>query len=121
MKKLSLSESKKLIWLTWFLVIFVGFVVYFSVNPTRLWGLIVAGAVALGLLINFWVKSRRIPSSLDETLPDLFSPTAFLMMLGTFVSSFASKEGTINPLSLALGTVTVICFICVLIEMRYSE
>lgn len=121
MEKLSMNESKKLIWLTWFLIVLVGFVVYYSVNPLRWWGLAFAGAMTLVLLTNFLIKSRRIPSRPDEPLPAVFSPTAFITILATFLSSFASKEGIINPFSAAFGTVAIISFICVLIEMRYSE
>ncbi len=121
MKKLTLNESKRLIWLTWFLIVSMGVVVYFSTNPIRWWGIMLAGVVLLGALINFLVKSRRIPAIKDETLPTVFSPTAFLAILATFVSSFVSKEGTINSLSLAFGVVAIANFICLLPEMHYSE
>jgi hypothetical protein len=121
MKKLTLKESRRLIWLTWVLAVFAGIVVYFSTNPVRWWGLMLAGIVVLGLLMNFLVKSRRIPVARDEVLPTVFSPTAFLATLATFASSFLSKEGTINSLSVAFGTVAIVSFICLLPEMRYSE
>ena len=118
-KRLSRKESKKLVWVTWFEFLVVGVIVYIFTNPMHI-ALLLAGPVALHALINFWVKSEGIPVTLHSSIPTVFMPTAFLAACGSLVYALVADK-IINPLSIALATLCVLCIMVIYPESSYAD
>ena len=118
-KRLNRKESKKLVWLTWWLIVLSGVIVYFFSDPLR-WQAIVAGPVALCAMIKFWVKSDRIQARLYSVVPTVFLPTAFLSGVAALIFALVG-ERIMNSWTIALGIVCVLCLMAVYPESRYAD
>ena len=102
-KRLNRKESKKLVWLTWWLIVLSGVIVYFFSDPLRSPALL-AWPVALCAMINFWV----------------FLPTAFLSGVAALIFALVG-ERIMNSWTIALGIVCVLCLMAVYPESRYAD
>ena len=118
MKKLSLRDSKKLVWITWCEFMIVAMIVYLFTNPVRT-PLFLACPIVLYALINFWVKSDKIPVRLYSVVPAVFLPTAFLTVCGAIIGIISDQK--FNSLTLALITLCVLCTMVIHPESSYVD
>ena len=118
-KALTVEESKKLIWTTWFEFWVVGIIVYAFSNPVTLF-IVLFGPIAFHALINFWVKSEGVPVRAKSVVPSVFLPTAFLTMFGALFIALLS-ENVFNSWTLALTSVCALCVMAIYPESRYAN
>ena len=118
-KRLTVDESRKLVWITWSEFVIVGVIVYFLTNPTSP-ALLLAGPVALHALINFWVKSEGVPVTLYSPVPTVFMPTAFLTGLAALVMGIVNEQ-ILNSWTLALAVMCVLCIMVIYPESGYAD
>ena len=118
-KRLTLEESRKLVWITWFEFLIVGAIVYFFTNPLSMF-IFLASPFALHGLINFWVNSEGIPVTLHSVVPTVFMPTAFLTALGALVMGIVSDQ-ILNSWTLALATICALCIMVIYPESGYAD
>ena len=118
-KRLTLKESRKLVWLTWFEFMVVGVIVYFFTDPLRLPVLLV-GPVALHALINFWIKSDGVPVRLYSVVPTIFKPMVFLVGIAALISALVGYR-IMNSWALGLATVCALCIMAVYPESKYAD
>ena len=118
-KRLNRKESKKLVWITWWLIVLSGVIVYFFSDPLRLPALL-AGAVALCAMINFWVKSDGIQARLYSVVPTVFLPTVFLSAIAALISALVG-ERILNSWTLGFATVCALCIMAVYPESKYAD
>lgn len=118
-KRLSVKESRKLIWLTWLEFLVVGVVVYFFTNPISIF-LLLAGPIALHALIKFWVKSEGISVTLHSVVPTVFMPTAFLTGCTALVMGIVNEQ-ILNSWTLALAVICVLCIMVIYPESSYAD
>jgi len=118
-KRLTIEESRKLVWLTWFEFLIAGVVVYFFTDPVRI-PVLLAGPILLHALINFWVKSEGIPVKIHSVVPTVFMPTAFLMACSALVYALIAGK-IMNSVTLALATICVVCIMASYPESGYAD
>ncbi len=119
MKVLTEKESRRLDWFTWFAILCGGGIVYFFTNPLRIQAYI-ATLVILFPLINFWVKSKKIPVTLCSVVKTVFLPTA--IVTGCAAGIWAVMGDRImNSISLGLATVCGACIIAIYPESNYAD
>jgi len=118
-KRLTVDESRRLVWTTWFEFLAVGIIVYFFTNPTSLF-LLLVGPIALHALINFWVRSEGVPVTLHSPIPTVFMPTAFLAGLGALVMALVG-DVFLNSWTLALAVLCVLCIMVIYPESGYTD
>jgi len=118
-KRLTVEESRKLIWLTWFEFVIAGVIVYLFTNPTSV-ALLLVGPVALHALINFWVKSEGVPVTLHSVVPTVFMPTAFLTGCAALVMGIVNEQ-ILNSWTLALAVMCVLCIMVTYPESGYAD
>ena len=118
-KRLTIDQSKRLVWTTWFEFLAVGIVVYFFTNPTSVF-LLLVGPIALYALINFWVKSEGVPTRLYSVVPTVFMPTAFLTGCAALVLGATSGQ-IFNSWTLALATICALCIMVTYPESGYAD
>ena len=96
---------------------------YFSTNPTDLYGLVFACLVFVLLLMVFYVEAKRIPRAKGYTniVPILFAPSAFFGIVATFVSALMSSSGMWNSWTFAFLSVSAACIIAIYPESHYTE
>lgn len=119
-KRLTVKESKNLVWTTWFGIIIYGIVVYLFTNPIRV-PVILAGLPLLFVLVNFWVNAKYIPCSLYSTVPAVFLPTAFLTGFGALVYALMSGEEMYNSVTLGLEAVCLTSIMMVYPESQHAD
>ena len=118
-RRLTLKESRRLVWLTWFEFVVVGIIVYFFTDPLTI-PIMLASPLVVYALINFWVKSHGIPVKIYSVVPTVFLPTAFLTGIAVLVSSLVHGN-IMNSCTLAFATVCALCIMAVYPESRYAD
>lgn len=113
-KNLTINESKKLVWFTWFEFLLVGVIVYLFTNPMTE-AILLFGPIAGHAIINFCVKSKEIPVD-KETIPSVFRPTAFLTGFGAIAIAYVDG---FNSWVIALAAVCALCLMIICPEHRY--
>ena len=119
-KRLTLEESRKLVWLTWCEFLVVGIIVYFFTNPMKIALVFLPGPIALHALINFWVRSVGVPVTFYSIVPTVFMPTAFLTGCAALVM-WIVKGQIFNSWTLAPAVVCALCVMVIYPESRYSD
>ena len=118
-KRLTVEESKRLVWTTWFEFLIAGIIVYFFTNPSSII-LLLACPVALHAIVNFWKKSEWIPVTLESPVPTVFMPTAFLTGLAALVMGIVNEQ-IFNSWTLALVVMCVLCIMVTYPESGYAD
>ena len=118
-KRLTLKESRKLVWLTWFAFIVAGVIVYSFTDPFKFTALL-AVPVALPALIYFYVKSEGVPVRLYSVVPTVFMPMAFLAGIAALVSALVGYR-IMNSWTWGFATVCVLCTVAAYPESKYAD
>lgn len=118
-KRLTVKESKNLVWTTFLEFWIVGVIAYFFTNPSSI-VLLLACPVALHAIVNFWEKSEWIPVTLESPVPTVFMPTAFLTGLAALVMGIVNEQ-IFNSWTLALVVMCVLCIMVTYPESGYAD
>jgi len=118
-KRLTLEESRRLVWLTWFGFMVAGAIVYFFTDPFKIPALL-AVPVALSALIYFYVKSEWVPVRLYSVVPTVFMPMAFLSGIAALVSALVGYR-IMNSWTLGFATMCVLCAVAAYPESKYAD
>lgn len=118
MEKLSLKESRKLVWITWFGILVTWGATIFAII-TNMWIVhILAFLIVLWMIIRFFNKSKNIPKMEYPVVPCLFNPSAFFSLIIALVLVYQSS-GEITPLAIEVGILSILYWILSIPESRY--
>ena len=118
-KRLTVEESKRLVWTTVLEFWIVGFIVYFFTNPSSI-ALLLACPIALHALVNFWEKSDWVPVTLNSVIPPVFMAMAFMAGFGALLTGLF-EERILNSQTLSLATMCVLSIMVIPPESRYTD
>ena len=118
MRKLSLKESRRLVWFTWFVVLVMAGIAVFAINSAKWFVLILALLIILWIVIRFFRESKAIPKMRYSVVPNLFLPSAFFSSIITLLL-ICKTSGEVNSLAVEIGAISIIFWILSIPESRY--
>ena len=120
MEKLSVEESRKLVWLTWFGVFIPWGISTLAIDANKWVVLTLALMLPImsWIIISFFKKSKNIPKMTYSVVPSLFKPSAFFSLIIALVL-ICKASGKISSSAIEMGILSILYWILAIPESRY--